>query len=154
MRGGGTATLVSATPSAGVSAQFFDILEPKGRTLLKRFSAQRKNDWRALQIWQILIAAAYNRQILTYGILAKRLGYKGAGVFGSQLGHVAFYCKQNGLPPLTSLVVNEKTGLPGEGIPADDTAARREAVFRFNWFDIVPPQPSELREAYLIGMKG
>jgi hypothetical protein len=121
--------------------------------LLKRFSAEKKNEWRSLQIWQILIAAAHNRQILTYGILAKHLGYKGAGVFASQLGHVAFYCNQNGLPPLTSLVANEKTGLPGEGIPAEDTSADREVVFRFNWFDIVPPLPSELREAYLIATK-
>jgi hypothetical protein len=100
---------------------------------------------------QILIAAAHNRQILTYGILAKQVGYRGAGVLGRQLGHIAFYCNQNKLPPLTSLVVNEETGLPGEGIPAEDTPARREKVFRHDWFDVVPPSPSELHDAFLQG---
>ena len=33
---------------------------------------------RALQIWQILIAKAENRQTMTYGALAHALGFRGA----------------------------------------------------------------------------
>jgi hypothetical protein len=115
--------------------------------MVRRFSQIKKNEWRALQIWQILIAAAHNRQTLTYGLLAKLLGYKGAGVFALQLGHIAHYCNLHGLPPLTSIVVNEETGLPGEGIPVHNALAQREAVYRYGWFDLALPTPAEFLQA-------
>ena len=117
--------------------------------MVKRFSDGSKNDSRALQIWQILIAAAHNRQIVTYKILAKILGYGGSGVFGQPLGHIAYFCNQNRLPPLTCLVVNEKTGRPGKGIPVNKVSSKREKVFNYPWFDIIPPSRIELRQAYV-----
>ncbi len=113
--------------------------------MVRRFENNRPS--RALQVWQILIAAAHNRQILTYKMLAALVGYGGAGVFAQILGHVAYYCKQNHLPPLTSLVVNEKTGLPGTGIPIKDAPKKREEVFSYKWFRIMPPTIEQLREA-------
>lgn len=113
--------------------------------MVKPFERNRPS--RALQVWLILISAAHNRQILTYNMLAKLLGYGGAGVFAQILGHVAFYCKNNDLPPLTSLVVNEKTGLPGSGIPVRDTHKLREDVFNYKWFRIVPPTVEQLQES-------
>ncbi len=80
------------------------------------------------------------------------IGYeKAAGVLANSLGHVAFYCKQNRLPPLTALVVNEKTGMPGEGIPIEKSLSKREKVFAFAWFDVIPPSPEELRNAAIEG---
>jgi len=113
--------------------------------MVRRFEKNRPS--RALQVWQILIAAAHNRQILTYKILADIVGYGGAGVFGQILGHIADYCNQNGLPPLTSLVVNEKTGVPGHGIPVKNAPKKREEVFNYKWFRIVPPTVEQFREA-------
>jgi hypothetical protein len=89
-----------------------------------------------------------NRQTLTYKRLANYMWHgKGAGVLANSLGHVAYFCILNRLPPLTSLVVNEKTGLPGDGIPIEKSLSKREKVFAFDWFDIMPPTPEELRSA-------
>ena len=41
---------------------------------------------RAMQIWQILIAAAYDRRTLTYQQVGQCLGIKGGGVFSQSLG--------------------------------------------------------------------
>jgi putative restriction endonuclease len=107
---------------------------------------------RALQIWLILIGKAHNRQITTYGEVAEILAYKGAGVLQDMLGHISFYCVDNKLPPLTVIVVNQQTGLPGEGllgvISLDELAPERERVFAHNWYAICPPSPDELSAAF------
>ena len=73
---------------------------------------------------------AHNRQIITYKRLAHLVGIGGPGVLGKgPLDRIANYCIQNDLPPLTSLVVNEKTGLPGNGIPVKKAVTQREVVF-------------------------
>lgn len=105
---------------------------------------------RAVQIWQILVAKASNRQTLTYGELAELLKFKGADVLARPLGHIMYYCQQNGLPPLTVLVVNQATGLPGPGldVPPSEQNSEREKVFRYEWYDIIPPDAEELKKAY------
>ena len=40
----------------------------------KRFDEIRTAPYRALQIWLILVAAAHNRQTLTYKLLAEKMG--------------------------------------------------------------------------------
>ena len=57
--------------------------------------------------------------------------FQGEGVFADMLGHIAFYCKQNGLPSLTDLVVKKNTGLPGDGLATQvaDFNAERERVY-------------------------
>ncbi len=121
--------------------------------MVKFFKSNPTHPTRALQIWQILIAKASNRQTLTYGMLAQLLGFKGAGVLAPILGHIMFYCQQNNLPPLTVIVVNQKTGLPGEGLTDADLNADREAVFKYDWFDLYPPSPEELALAYKVENK-
>lgn len=102
--------------------------------MIKYFKDNATNPTRALQIWQILIAKASNRQTVTYGIFADLLGFHGAGVLAHMLGHIMFYCQQNDLPPLTVIVVNQDTGLPGEGLSGADLSADRERAFNFRWF--------------------
>jgi hypothetical protein len=117
--------------------------------MYKTFDAERTRPYRALQLWQILIAKSSNRQVATYGELEKIVGFKGAGVFAQILGHVMYYCRQNDLPPLTALVVKKSTGLPGCGLTSrKDLNADREEVFAFRWFRVVPPSPTQLSEAY------
>ena len=74
-----------------------------------------KRSERALQIWQILISAAHNRQILTYQIVGEITGM-GSGTQSQTLDMIMRYCKRNNLPPLTSLVVQKSSGRPGEGL--------------------------------------
>ena len=119
--------------------------------MIQYFSEKRTLENRALQIWQILIGFAYERKITTYGEVANILGYKGAGTMDRQLGHILHFCAQNELPPLSVLVVNSETGLPGEGFDtAGDLHKQREKVFNFDWFDIIPPTPGEFASAWEI----
>jgi len=112
------------------------------------FASSPSTKSRAIQIYLILIGAACRRETLTYQILAQRLGYKGAGVLDRQLGHLMRWCFENRLPPLTVLVVNKKSGLPGGGLVlAEDLNADRETVFQFDWHAVVPPTADELPEA-------
>lgn len=100
---------------------------------------------RAVQIYAILISAAHNRQTLTYGMVADLLDYKGAGVLDRQLGLIMNWCADNDLPPLTVLVVNSETGLPGEGlVRINELHSDRELVFNYSWFALVPPSIDEL----------
>jgi hypothetical protein len=117
--------------------------------MYKTFDKERTRPYRALQLWQILIAKAANRQVATYGELERIVGYKGAGVFAQTLGHIMHYCQQNGLPPLTALVVKKTTGLPGHGLTTrENLDAGREEVFRCGWFRVIPPTPAQLGDAY------
>ncbi|MFZ5488258.1 MAG: hypothetical protein ACOY44_00520 [Pseudomonadota bacterium] len=99
---------------------------------------------RAMQVWQILVGAAHNRQTLTYGHLATHLEFEGAGVFAHILGCIMKYCKDNKLPPLTCLVVNQTSGLPGDGLTTvENLPTDREAVYKQNWYALYPVQISD-----------
>lgn len=110
----------------------------------KLFSEERTNPSRALQLWQILISKAHNRQLVTYEQLAGMIGYSVPIGLREPLGHLLSYCRREGIPFLTALVVQKDTGVPGQGFPAENTDAERERVFNFNWYDIIPPTPDNL----------
>jgi hypothetical protein len=116
--------------------------------VVKRFADDATLPNRALQIWQILIGKAHNRQTMTYGQLAEVMGYEGAGIMGDRLGPVMFYCEKHDLPPLTVLVVKQDTGLPGTGLTSTmDLHADRERVFNYPWYSLFPPTPDEFKAA-------
>jgi hypothetical protein len=116
--------------------------------MIKKFSENSNNPERALQVWQILIGKAYNRQTITYIDLAKIIGYTDARPIPNILNHIMCFCDQNNLPPLTALVVNKGTGAPGEGLTTlKNPDSDRERVFNVNWYDLVPPTPDQLRQA-------
>ena len=113
------------------------------------FSENSTNPTRAQQIWPILIAAAAERRILTYGMVAHLIGYKVSVALGEPLFHIKHWCEVNGLPPLTVIVVNKETGKPGSGISLIDIDIAREEVFNYAWYSLVPPTVNEeLKEAY------
>ncbi|VVC83824.1 hypothetical protein [Sideroxydans sp. CL21] len=100
-----------------------------------------KRSERAMQVWQILIAAAHNRQSLTYTHVANHLEFEGAGVLSQILDRIMRYCDTNELPPLTCIVVNQETGIPGSGLSTvQDLPRDREAVYNKNWFALYPVQ--------------
>ena len=103
-----------------------------------------KRSERAMQVWPILVAAAHNRQTLTYGHVAEHLEFEGAGVLAQILDRIMRFCKTKNLPPLTCLVVNQDTGLPGSGLSTVlDLPRDREAVYQKNWFALPPPQVND-----------
>ena len=122
--------------------KFFDNVVEKANT-------GSKSSVRALQAWQYLIGKAANRQLVQYDELSELMGYPDNRPLGSILGCIMFYCKQNKMPPLTLIVVN-KSGVPGSGFTAEvlkNYPKRREAVFDFSWYKMIPPTIDQFQQA-------
>ena len=117
--------------------------------MIKQFRDNPTIYTRALQIWQVLIAKAENRQTMTYGALADAIRVGGAQVIGMFLGPIMRYCQENELPPLTVLVVNSQTGEPGPGLTSiNQLNVERESVFKYDWYGLIPPTPGEFEEIH------
>ena len=104
---------------------------------------------RASQIWAVLAWAAKNRQSLTYGHLSKLIGVPTAGL-GKLLEPIQSYCLLENLPPLTILVVQQESGVPGTGFTGTNAAEYAKAymnVYRFDWLEHGNPQPEKLKQA-------
>jgi len=100
----------------------------------------------ALKVWQVLVGAAHNRQILTYEILANYIGM-GAGTMAQTLGIVMRYCQKHHLPPLTAIVVGKTRGLPGTGLTTiQEINCDREKVYQYKWYLRIPPQLIEFQQ--------
>jgi hypothetical protein len=115
------------------------------------FNPKATHPARAVQAWQILIGMAMNRQTSTYLGLSRLMYRKDApGVLDQILFHLAFWCIDNGLPPLTSIVVGKGKGKPGGDIPVEPTTfdEAREQVYEFDWFDVYPPSEADLSAAF------
>jgi hypothetical protein len=101
---------------------------------------------RASQIWAVLAWAAKSRQSLTYGQLSSLIGVPRAGL-GQLLEPVQSYCIVHSLPPLTVLVVQQESGLPGSGFTgasAADLAKAQMSVFSHDWLAFGNPNPEAL----------
>lgn len=118
---------------------------------IKTFNPTSNHPKRAIQAWQILTGAAMNRQTFTYESLSILMYQKKApGVLDKILGHIAFYCIDNELPALTSIVVGKVRGTPGKDIPIEQNNidAQRESVYIFDWYNIYPPKAEKLRKSF------
>ena len=99
---------------------------------------------RAAQIWGVLAWAARHRQTITYQQLSQVTGMYTPGL-GNMLAPIQAYCVHHKLPPLTVLVVQKSTGLPGEGFTAAQavqTASDQARVFDYDWLEHGNPQPN------------
>lgn len=104
---------------------------------LGKFDEIRSKPSRAIQIWEILIGLAPNRQTITYGMLGKLIGFKGVGIIGPFLDPIMQYCQKNELPPLTLLVVGQTVGSPGTGLTTvRNPDIDRESVFEYDWYNL------------------
>jgi hypothetical protein len=118
---------------------------------MRLFNPTSTQPARAVQAWQILVGHAMNRQTITYLELSRLMFAKAAaGVLDHILGHIAYYCQDNKLPPLTSIVVGKASGIPGEGIPVDlsQISTRQAEVYKYDWYNVYPPSEGELKLAY------
>ena len=118
---------------------------------MKKFNPSSNHPDRALQAWQILVGAAMSRQTLTYKGLSYLMYQKdAAGVLDKILGHVAFFCIDNRLPTLTSIVVGKGRGTPGRDIPVDPKTMdrEREKVYVYDWYNVYPPTPVQLADSF------
>jgi hypothetical protein len=117
----------------------------------KTFNPTSDHPTRALQAWQILIAAATNRQTYTYLGLSRMMYRKmPPECWTRSLGTLVFFCQERGLPPLTAIVVGKHRGTPGHDIPMDTKTMdkQREKVYARDWYDIYPPTMKQLADAF------
>jgi hypothetical protein len=90
---------------------------------------------------------ASRKQILFYDDVSRLIGVPRQGL-GKLLEPVQSFCILKNLPPLSSLVVSEGTGLPGEGfIAASDVPKAQANVFRYDWLSRKPPTSDQLEAA-------
>src|SRR5687768_18582462 len=107
-----------------------------------------RREERAQQLWSLLAWAATNRQILTYSIIAKLTGVPPVSI-GDFLRPIQQFCIENDLPALTSIVVQEESGIPGEGfIAAEDVPAAQAEVFQHSWLETAAPSAEQLFDSY------
>ena len=118
---------------------------------------QKKTYEYSVKIWALLVCAARERKTFTYGGLAKALGMQGP--FASKqdvkehLGPIMHYCNDKVFPPLTVLVVNQETGVPGKGLKVKGRNAdkdmnwHRERVFKKSWLKSALPSASDFQDA-------
>lgn len=87
-----------------------------------------------MAIWPLLVEVAGKRGKCNYGEIAGRLAYKSALPIISMLGGIMWYCLDFALPPLTIVVVNKRTGLPGAGLIVQGTVESETAkVWNHDW---------------------
>jgi len=99
---------------------------------------------RAAQIWPILVLCASRRETLTYDLLGRLVGVPAPGL-GQLLEPIQSYCLLEGLAPLTAIVVNQTTGLPGDGfIGASDVPRAQADVYARDWLRDAPPDAEAL----------
>jgi hypothetical protein len=108
-----------------------------------------KEHERAAQLWSLLVLAARNQQILSYTTVRHLTGIATSGV-GRCLGPIMRYCDHKKLPSLSSIVVNQATGLPGKNFMKWTTEEKlnifemQSRVFAYDWFRVHVPSSNEL----------
>jgi hypothetical protein len=97
---------------------------------------------RAHQAYLILIGCAANQQTIQYRQLCEKMDYGRGQILAKPLGRVMNWCAREGLPALTSIVVEKETGIPSTGlstVQGNDFPAEQQIVFAYNWYFIFPP---------------
>lgn len=100
-------------------------------------------------IWSTLIKLAKKKKNCYYSDIVcniyERFGVSLPNEIGYLLGPIMYYCQKNKLPPLTSLIVNKKYGIPGDGlttcvIPNKEQLKKvYKRVFAYEWEKIQNP---------------
>lgn len=131
----------------------------------KHFGVGDRANVQAQQIWLVLVANvmcskrdAKRPWTITYGDLAKLMGRdpRAGRNLRLGLGVVGAYCKLNDLPTLNSIVVNEKTGAPGDHVVVREgrTAAKEQiAAMKEDWFSHRVPTTGAFRTAWTTAKK-
>lgn len=101
---------------------------------------------RTAQLWSLLVFAAHNQKILSYGNVRQLTGIPQQGVC-KFLVPIQGYCEHHQLPPLTSICVNELTGMPSESLmEAKDIFGAQARVFVYDWFVCNVPTPEDFQK--------
>ena len=120
-------------------------------------SPQMKESQRAVQLWSLLVLAERNQHILSYTTVHLNGYSDGRDWWLSGSDNPLLQEQKPPLPWLTSLVVNEETGLPGEGFMEAakreygdrlDVHAMQSRVFIYDWFELMYRPSKILKQPY------
>ena len=97
-------------------------------------------------MWQALISRASLRQTVPYQALTETIGGQVPPVAaGNYLDLLLTYCREKGLPTISTIVVSMETGQPTVKSKHIYRLYReREKVYNHNWFATMPPSLEEL----------
>lgn len=111
---------------------------------LRKYSDLKSRAARAEQAWVILTRLAYDHRTVSYGRLGQLMQteMKG-GALSGPLGDIFYFCQYHHLPPLTAIVVDQKTGEPSTGFPLSGVPALQQRVFNFAWAELAVPTERE-----------
>jgi len=73
-----------------------------------------------------------------------------------QLGIIATFCRENNIPALNAIVINNVTGEPGHEVmlsTAKNLKKEQKNVLKYDWFSVRPPSVNRFRETYENGKK-
>jgi putative restriction endonuclease len=107
------------------------------------------NKWniRAAQAYPIVVACAAEHRLTSYGEIADKLGFNGAGMMGKIMGRICGWCHKNDLPSLNTIVVNQETGRPEWSLEDDeDVNPTQMKVMRLNWYEFEGPSPKDFED--------
>ena len=101
----------------------------------------------ALAFWSVLTLSATKRQTVTYQLLSQLIGVP-RNSLGRLLEPIQSYCILSSLPPLTSIVVEARTGVPGDGFIAASNLPQAQAdTFAHDWLNQPVPRPQDFQKA-------
>ena len=86
----------------------------------------------ARKAFEVLQEEASKSQTITYGELSTRVEYY-PHLLSHPLGQIEDYCRDNGFPNITAIVVRADTGQPGKGIRVQDVDDEQQKVWRHEW---------------------
>jgi hypothetical protein len=119
----------------------------RGLKMVRYFEDESTHATRALQIFLILVGLAAERRTITYRELSVIMSYGVGPILAHPLGVLMNWCDREGLPALTSIVVEKETGLPSSGLSTvskGTVPAEQQRVFAYPWRTIFPPTVEEL----------
>jgi hypothetical protein len=103
----------------------------------------------AIQAYMIMIGRVMNQQTIHYGQMCDVMEYRKSGsVLSYPLSKIMNLCEKEGLPALTSIVVDIVTGIPSYGlttVKGHNFAKEQQLVYAVDWYSIIPPTIEELK---------
>jgi hypothetical protein len=101
---------------------------------------------KTVQLWLLFVIAAHDQKILSRSNVQRLIGIPEQAICNF-LVPIQKYCEHHRLPPLTSICVNELTGMPSESLmEAKEIFAAQARVFVYDWFARKAPTAEEFQK--------
>jgi hypothetical protein len=127
-------------------AEVFQVRQVDDSASIESYVVDMEDFERAAQVYSVLAYASSQQRLISYERLEALIGVPARG-FGRSLDILQQYCIRHELPRLTSLVIIQATGRPGEGYiptPGSTLEADQARTFVFDWIGRAAPTLGDL----------